>query len=166
MAEPFVGEIRLFSFGVIPRGWVPCQGQVMPVSQNQALFSILGNRYGGDGRTTFMLPDLRGRVPLQVSQNHQLASAGGESTHVLTTEEIPPHTHQVSGSQASANQASPSNNVWANTGTNTIYADSANTTLSPNAIATAGTNQGHNNMQPYQVVSFCIATQGIYPSKS
>lgn len=167
MAEPFIGEIRLFSFGFIPKGWAPCNGQILPINSNQALYSVLGNKFGGDGISNFALPDLRGRTPVHMSENYPIATAGGEAQHVLTIQEIPAHTHQVYGDTTLATLPSPANNVWGATGSGRpIYASAANTTMNEAAIGTTGSSQAHDNMQPYSVVSFCIALQGIYPSKS
>lgn len=167
MAEPFVGEIRLFSFGIIPQGWAPCNGQMMQINTNQALYSILGNRFGGDGRTTFALPDLRGRVPVTMSNELPLAAAGGEAVHTLTVSEIPQHTHQAIGGSEAATLPNPSGNVWGTmAATRPIYASTPNVKMNSEAIGTTGASQGHNNMQPYTAVSFCIALVGIYPSRS
>ncbi|MFS0724276.1 phage tail protein [Paenibacillus sp. 1P07SE] len=166
MAEPFVGEIRLFSFGVIPSGWAPCNGQILQVNQNQALFSLLGNRYGGNGQTTFALPNLNGRAPLHRSSSIPVATSAGEAAHTLTLNEMPQHNHTASGSTDSANQPVPTGNTWGTMASNRqIYASTADTTMSPAALATAGGSQAHDNMQPYTVVSFCIALNGIYPTQ-
>ncbi|XID90252.1 phage tail protein [Paenibacillaceae bacterium WGS1546] len=166
MAEPFIGEIRLFSFGIIPKGWAPCNGQIMQVNTNQALFTVLGNRFGGDGKDTFALPDLRGRTPVDVSPEYPIGTAGGEAAHALTVNEIPQHTHQAVGDSGAATLPSPSGNVWGTTAASRpIYASTSNVKLNPEAIGTAGGSQAHNNMQPYTAVSFCIALQGIYPPK-
>lgn len=168
MAEPFVGEIRMFSFGTIPKGWLPCNGQIMQVNGNQALFSILGNKFGGDGQTTFALPDLRGRTPVDMSPEYPIATAGGEVTHTLTISEIPQHTHEVYGDSTGVTSASPEGTVWGTAAAprNLYSAESPNTTMNASAIGTSGASQGHNNMQPYTAVSFCIALMGIYPSRS
>lgn len=169
MAEPFIGEIRLFSFGTVPRGWAPCNGQIMQVNTNQALFTVLGNRFGGDGKDTFALPDLRGRTPVDVSPEYPIGTAGGEAEHTLTINEIPEHTHEAYGDSGAANaplKPSPSGNVWGTTAASRpIYASSSNVKMNPEAIGSAGGGQAHNNMQPYTAVSFCIALQGIYPPK-
>jgi len=168
MAEPFVGEIRLFSFGIIPQGWAPCNGQIMQINTNQALYSIIGNRFGGDGRTTFALPDLRGRVPVDMAVDYAIGASGGEAQHVLTVNEIPQHTHQAYGDSSGVTSANPEGNVWgtAAAGRNLYSTATANTVMNTNAIGTAGASQGHNNMQPYTAVSFCIALVGIFPSRS
>lgn len=167
MAEPFVGEIRTFAFGVVPKGWALCNGQLLQINSNQALYSILGIRYGGDGRTTFALPNLQGRTPIHMSSNYPIAASGGEAAHTLTINEIPQHTHQANGSLTNADMPKPEGNTWATTATaRPIYAATANTTMNAAAIGTAGESQAHNNMQPYTAISFCIALQGIYPSRN
>jgi len=167
MAEPFVGEIRTFAFGIVPRGWALCNGQLLQINSNQALYSIIGNRYGGDGRVNFALPNLQGRTPIHMSSSYPIATAGGETAHTLTINEMPQHTHQAQGSSVNADNSKAEGNTWAATATTRpIYAASANTTLNAAAIGTTGASQAHNNMQPYTTVSFCIALQGIYPSRS
>lgn len=167
MADPYIGEIRLFAFGAIPSGWAPCNGQLLAIISNQALFSILGTRFGGDGVKTFALPDLRGRVPIHMSSDFPFATSGGETQHALTVEEIPAHTHKVYGDSVLATLPSPAGNVWGATSSGRpIYSSTSNTTMNEAAIGTTGSGQGHDNMQPYTTVSFCIALQGIYPIKS
>jgi len=167
MAEPFVGEIRFFSFGIIPNGWAPCNGQTLQINTNQALYSILGNRFGGDGRTTFALPNLQGRTPVNVSNHYSIGTVGGDTTHTLTLQEIPEHTHQPQASLSAATLPNPSGKVWGTTPDSApIYASTANTTMSTSAISVTGASQPHSNMQPYTTVSFCIALTGIYPPRS
>ena len=173
--EPFVGEIMMFGGNFCPRGWTNADGQLLPVTQNQALFSILGTMYGGDGRTTFGLPDLRGRVPLHAGQGPGLAdrrqgSKGGEENHTLNISEMPQHQHALSASQGTANQQSPTGNLLANQ--NRKKRSKAPSTADPRtpmhdtAIGSTGGNQAHNTMQPFLSLRFCIALQGIYPSRS
>ncbi len=166
MAEPFLGEIRVFSFNTIPRGWQRCEGQHLPINANQALYSLLGTMYGGNGTTTFALPDLRGRVPIQADGSHAQGAAGGEAAHTLTVNELPAHSHTaMANSGTTGNVSTPVDNVWAGGGANLLYAASTDSTLNAAALATTGGNQPHQNLQPYQALSFCIALQGIYPSR-
>jgi microcystin-dependent protein len=162
MSEPFMGEVRVFGFGTVPRGWLPCEGQTLAISTNQALFSLLGTQFGGDGVRTFQLPDLRGRVPLGMSPTYPAATFGGETAHTLTPPEMPAHTHQVTASSAPADLAVLANNYWASI---KAYDASNDTLMAGNAIGVAGASAPHNNMQPYLALSFCIAIQGIYPSR-
>lgn len=164
MAEPFLGEIKMLAFDWAPQGWALCNGQFLPINQNQALFSILGTTYGGNGQTTFALPNLRGRTPIHVGGGHTLGQAAGTETHTLTQNEMPTHTHFVQGSSAPANAPSPSGNFSAaNAG---AYALSPNVAMSPQGVTNAGGSQAHQNMCPYLVISFCIALQGIFPSRN
>lgn len=169
MAEPFLGEIRLASFGVLPRGWAPCNGQLLPIAQNAALFSLLGTTYGGDGRTTFALPNLQGRVPMHVGSGVQLGQAGGEAAHALTVAEMPAHNHAALASTDLANSASPAGNVPGakGRGGRDIYAaaGSAPVALNAGSIPANGGGAAHPNLQPYLPLNFMIALQGIFPSR-
>jgi microcystin-dependent protein len=163
MSEQFLGEVRVFGFGsVVPKGWMVCAGQTLPISQNQALFSLLGTQFGGDGISNFKLPDLRGRAPLGISSSHPAGTSGGEEAHTLTVAEIPAHTHQVKASSTAADQSALANNYWASI---MAYDARHDTTMAGNTIATAGASAPHSNMQPCLALSFCIAVQGIYPSR-
>jgi microcystin-dependent protein len=165
MAEPFLAEIRLFSFNTVPSGWAQCNGQLLQVAQNQALFTLIGSTFGGDGKTTFALPNLQGAVPLMPNATVPYGSTGGEESHTLTISEIPAHTHQATaGSDASTNVTT--SNVWGTASTISSYGETNNSTMSSNALSTAGGSQGHSNMQPYIVVNYCIALQGIWPPKN
>ena len=164
MAEPFLSEIRLMSFGFAPRGWALCNGQLLPINQNQALFSLLGTTYGGDGRVNFGLPDLRGRVALHRGNGFNQGQKGGEENHTLTQAELQVHTHTASGSTTPAAQPIPTNSVLA-TATN-VYGTPANVALIPSSLTTAGGSQAHVNLQPYLTINFCIALQGIFPSQN
>jgi microcystin-dependent protein len=166
MAEPFLSEIRIMSFVYAPQGWALCNGQFLPINQNQALFSLLGTTYGGNGQTTFALPDLRGRTPIHMGQGHTLGQSGGEQAHTLTISELPTHAH----SQRAVNTAATTNTPGAgvmlakSTGANLYAADTNLEALSPAALSNTGGSQAHLNMQPFLTLSFCIALQGIFPS--
>lgn len=166
MAEPFLAEIRVFPYGFIPKGWAACDGQLLPISSNAALYSLIGATYGGDGRTNFALPDLRGRVPVHPGRHGiTYGQSAGESSHTLTTQEMPAHNHQAQADSNDATTNQPSGGVWAKT-SNGSYAAQANVSMSPLALGTAGNSQPHNNLQPYNVLTFCIATTGIYPPRN
>lgn len=170
--EPFIGEISWFGGNFAPRGWAFCNGALLPIAQNTALFSILGTAYGGDGRTTFALPDVRGRTVIHSGSGpgltpRALGSKGGTENETLTINQIPAHSHNLNASAGGANSATPSNNVLANTGRTRIYEGGIpNATMSSSAIAATGGSQPHNNMQPYTTLNCIIAIQGIYPSRS
>lgn len=169
MSEPFLGEIRLMSFGFAPRGWAQCNGQLLPISQNQGLFSLLGTTYGGDGRVNFALPDLRGRTPAHWNMNgggfaSSLGERGGELSHTLSIAEIPQHQHQAGVTNNPAVGDNPLNQVLGQ-GPNNIYAAmSSAAPMGNQSISNAGGSQAHNNAQPSLVINFCIALQGVYPS--
>ena len=164
MAEPFLSEIRMMSFVFAPKGWALCNGQLLPINQNQALFSLLGTTFGGNGQTTFALPDLRARTPIHEGLGHTLGERGGEQAHTLTSAEMPMHTHTVTASSAAqGGNSSPSGRVLG--GANNVYHAPSNlTTLNPGTVTNTGGSQAHQNMQPYLTLSFCIALQGIFPS--
>lgn len=163
MAEPFLSEIRIMSFGFPPRGWALCDGQLLPINQNQALFSLLGTTFGGDGRVNFGLPDLRGRTPIHVGSAHTLGERGGEQAHTLSIAEIPTHVHVLSGSPTNANVAPAVGNVLA--AANNVYNTPVSlTSLGPTSVANVGGSQAHLNMQPFLILNFSIALQGIFPS--
>lgn len=164
MAEPFLSEIRIMSFVFAPKGWALCNGQLLPINQNQGLFSLLGTTFGGDGRVNFALPDLRARTPLHVGSGHTLGERGGEQTHTLSISEIPTHTHVLSGTSNSGTALVPAGNLLAKEA-NFFYHSPANlAAMNPGTVANAGGSQAHINMQPFLTLSFCIALQGIFPS--
>lgn len=166
MAEPFVGEIRIFSFGVIPRGWLPCNGQLLQIRNNTALFSLLGTTYGGDGRTDFALPDLRGRAALHPGASFALGNAGGEQTHALTVNEMPTHNHLLNVSSAGATNKAAAGNYPASSGTSNAYAAAGPTAqMASQTLSVTGAAIGHSNMQPYSTFNYCIATMGLYPTR-
>ena len=165
MADPFLSEIRLFSFGFPPKGWALCGGQLLPINQNQALFSLLGTTYGGDGRVNFALPNLQGRVPTHQGGGLTLGERGGEQAHTLGISEVPTHTHTANASKSNGDTAFAGNNVLAG-GLNVYSVPSNSTSLSPTSISTVGGSQPHENMQPFLTLNFSIALQGIFPSQT
>ncbi len=171
MSEPFLAEIRMMGFNFAPRGWAFCDGQILPINQNQSLYSLLGTTYGGDGRTSFALPDIRGRTPIHVGNSgnggitHLEGQKSGEETHTLSAAEMPQHTHQMNAGSGGTSQPIPTNtaslgeiNNGYNTGTNRAA-------LRSGSISNVGGGQAHNNMQPFLAVNFCIALQGLFPSR-
>ncbi len=164
MAEPFLSEIRIMSFGFAPRGWALCNGQILPINQNQALFSLLGTTFGGDGRVNFALPNLQGRTPIHVGSGHTLGERGGEQAHTLSIAELPTHTHVLNASASQGNDPNPANHVLASP-LNTSYGAASNlVAMAAQAIANVGGSQAHLNMQPFLTLNFSIALQGIFPS--
>jgi microcystin-dependent protein len=175
MADPFLGEIRMVGFNFAPAGWAECNGQILPLSQNTALFSLLGTQYGGNGQTTFALPNLQGSVAIAQGQGPGLSprfigEQSGEATVTLLSTQIASHTHSLNGAGAGGSFAEPNGHLWATPGASrglTAYAPSAGSSpqMSPGAIASVG-GQPHNNLMPYLVIKFVIALQGIYPPRS
>lgn len=163
MAEPFLSEIRIMSFEFAPKGWALCNGQLLPINQNQALFSLLGTTYGGDGRTTFALPNLQARTPIHVGNGHTLGEAGGAAAHTLSIAELPMHTHVAQASGTNANAPTPGNNALA-AALNAYTAAADLVALHASSVTGTGGNQPHLNVQPSLTLSFCIALQGIFPS--
>lgn len=167
MSEPFIGEIQLFAFNFAPRGWATCDGQILSIAQNTALFSLLGTTFGGDGRTTFALPNLRGRVPVHTGPLIDLGQAAGSESVTLTVNEIPAHTHSLNAVAAPGSQTAAVNNFPAQLPAGrTIFSSNGGAAMNPAAIASAGGNQAHENRQPFLVVNFCIALQGIFPTRN
>ena len=163
MAEPFLGEIRLMSFDFAPKGWAPCNGQFLPINQNQALFSLLGTTFGGNGQTTFALPDLRGRTPIHVGAGHTLGQLGGEQAHTLSVAELPTHVHQLQAATANSDSNVPGTRNPGSTA-NLYGPPTGLTSLTPTTVTSTGGGQAHLNMQPFLTLTFCIALQGIFPS--
>lgn len=166
MAEPFLSEIRIMSFVFAPKGWALCNGQLLPINQNQGLFSLLGTTFGGDGRVNFGLPDLRGRTPIHVGSGHTLGERGGEQAHTLSIAEIPEHAHVLNSTTVASTTNTPTSALLTAQSTSAnLYAAANNLqAMSPAAIANVGGSQAHLNMQPFLTLSFCIALQGIFPS--
>lgn len=169
MAEPFLGEIRVFAFNYAPEGWATCDGQILPIQQNNALFALLSTIYGGNGSSTFGLPDLRGRACMHRSSSISLGVAGGSETVALTgMAQLPQHTHTLAATSNTGTQNNPSNAVLANTDSSTKLAYTATkptSNLNPNALGTTGASAGHQNMQPSLVLNYCIALTGYFPSR-
>lgn len=165
MAQPYVGEIRMFAGNFAPAGWMFCEGQLLPISENETLFQLIGTTYGGDGESTFALPDLRGRVPLHQSSDFILAETGGAEEITLTINQIPAHSHPFLGNIGNGSQASPQNNVLASSTLVKLYAiETANAVMATSAISSVGGSQPHTNFQPYLCVNFIISLFGIFPS--
>jgi microcystin-dependent protein len=167
MAEPFLSEIRMMSFIFAPQGWALCNGQLLPINQNQALFSLLGTTYGGDGRVNFGLPNLQGRTPMHPGNGHTLGEVGGEQNHTLLISEIPVHIHTASASNTTASTNLPAGNLLGNSTPNNLYGPVQNLgAMVAGTVTNVGGSQPHPNMQPYLTISFCIALQGIFPSQN
>jgi microcystin-dependent protein len=164
MAEPFLSEIRIMSFAFPPKGWALCNGQLLPINQNQALFSLLGTTYGGDGRVNFALPDLRGRVPIHVDP-FTLGTRGGEQAHTVSISEMPTHAHAAMAASNNSDVAVPGGNNLASAA-NLYNPPVGLTTLTSQSTTPVGGSQAHLNMQPFLTLSFCIALQGIFPSQN
>ncbi|MGP0049206.1 MAG: phage tail protein [Solirubrobacteraceae bacterium] len=167
MANPYLSELRIFTFAFAPKGWALCNGQLMPINQNQALFALLGTTYGGNGIQTFGLPNLQGRVPMHLSSTFPEGAIVGEATHTLLSNEMPQHTHPLQGTSTAASVADPAGGLMA-TAADQIYTDTPGltVTLAPATITSTGGGQPHQNEQPYLVVNVCIALVGIFPSRN
>ena len=163
MSEPFLGEVKIISWNFPPKGWAFCNGQLLPINQNQALFSIMGTTYGGDGRQTFGLPNLQGRTPVHVGNGIALGELGGETTHTLNISEIPAHNHVPVGSSTTGSLPSTSGNLWGTSAANP-FSSASDSSMHPASVLPAGGSQPHDNLSPYLVLNFIIALQGIFPS--
>jgi microcystin-dependent protein len=170
MATPFLAEIRIFSSNFAPRGWALCNGQLLPINQNQALFSLLGTTYGGNGQTNFALPNLRGRTPIHFGAGHTLGEAAGAEFVTLTTQQMPTHNHavRVSLDDPNSNSTSGSGNYFgaAADGSQMYFTGAANTVMQTSLVSNVGGSQPHENRQPFLALTFCIALQGIFPSQN
>lgn len=169
MSQPYLGEIKIISWNFPPKGWAFCNGAQLPINQNQALFSLLGTMYGGNGQTTFALPDLRGRTPNHIGQGFTQGQVGGETAHTLSMSEMTAHTHFPMGTSTAANVGPPSGQFWASGGQQVYFKQppvTAPSTMAPQAISSVGGSQPHENMSPYLVLNFIIALQGIFPSRN
>jgi len=165
MSTPYLSEIRIMSFNYAPKGWAQCNGQLLPINQNQALFSLLGTTYGGNGQTTFALPDLRGNVPIHTGNGHTLGETAGTTSVTLTQQTMAQHLHFLQGSTTNGDVAFANNTLLAPA--LNLYGPPSNlTTLDPSSVSNVGGSQAHNNMMPYLVLNFCIALQGIFPSRN
>lgn len=165
MSTPFMGEIKIVSFNFPPKGWAFCNGQLLPINQNQALFSLFGTTYGGDGRVNFGLPNLQGRTPLHFGNGLTIGERAGETAHTLTISEMAAHTHQMSAGGTPTDQNTPAAFLWCDWG-KAIYAATPDSAMLPSAITPVGGSQAHDNMSPYLVLNFVVALQGIFPSQN
>lgn len=165
MAQPYVGEIRLFAGNFAPAGWLFCAGQLLPIAENETLFALIGTTYGGDGQFTFALPDLRGRVPLHQGSGYVLAETGGVESVTLTSLQLPAHTHALRASSAAGTGSGPGNALLAATGSvNSYGSGNADQPMTAGALSSSGSSQPHDNMAPYLAVSYIISLFGIFPS--
>jgi microcystin-dependent protein len=172
MSDQYLGEIRMFAGNYAPEGWAMCNGQLLSISQNAALFSLIGTTYGGDGQTTFALPDLQGRVPVHTGKNtetgtvYPMGQKGGTETVTLVADQLPKHTHAVNAQSEAGTLSTPANSYWATSSGKMYVSTAANGIMGSSAIGVTGGNMAHNNVMPYFAVSFIIALQGIYPSQN
>ena len=168
MSEPFLAEVRPVGFSFAPRGWAFCDGQILPINQNQSLYSLLGATYGGDGRTSFALPDMRGRTPIHRTDGYEIGQSGGSETVTLSVGEIPPHTHTVNAISTESDGRAISSTEMLADSNKPFYAES-NSSSSPlhaGTISFSGGGASHENMQPYLAINYCIALQGLFPSRN
>lgn len=166
MAEPYLSEIRIFSFNFAPRFWAQCNGQLLPINQNQALFSLLGTAFGGNGQTTFGLPNLQGRVAMHFGNGMVMGQTAGEANHTLSLAEMPSHNHIALGSTAGPTSPTPLGNTWATGTGSSPYSATGGSLMAPQALSNTGGNLPHNNMSPYLTLNYCIALSGIFPSRN
>jgi microcystin-dependent protein len=166
MSQPYVGEIRMFGGNFAPAGWMFCDGSLLPISENETLFNLIGTTYGGDGQSTFALPDLRSRVPIHQGNGFTLAQMGGEENVTLTVSQIPAHTHVPQANSGTGTQTSPAGNVWANSANFPYSPNAPSASMDPAAVGLAGGSQPHDNMIPFLVVNFIISLFGVYPSQN
>jgi microcystin-dependent protein len=166
MSEPFLSEIKIVSFNFPPKGWALCNGQFLPINQNQALFALLGTMYGGNGQTTFALPNLRGQVPIHMGDGHTLGEAAGSTTVTVNIQQLPTHIHTLQASSVAATTDDATNNVFAQAGQNLYAPFSSPVAMAAGMVTNTGGSQAHNNMMPYLVLNFIIALQGIFPSQN
>lgn len=167
MGTPYLGEIRLMSFGFAPRYWALCNGQFLPINQNQALFALLGTMYGGNGQTTFALPDLRGRVPIHMGSGFTQGQQGGSQAHTLSTAELPAHSHWLMSSQSAATPGMAPDNAMLGTASAPLYKSPQQlVAMAADSVTNVGGSQAHLNLQPFLTLSFCISLQGIFPSQN
>ncbi len=166
MSEPFLSEIKIFSFNFPPKGWAFCNGQFLPINQNQALFALLGTTYGGNGQTTFALPNLRGRVPIHMGAGHTLGETAGSTAVTVNIQQLPTHMHSVMAANSSSNQTTDPTGNYLGPVNNLYSAPAQLVTINPATVSSVGGSQPHNNMMPTLVLNFCIALQGIFPSQN
>ena len=166
MSTPYIGEIRLFAGNFAPNGWAFCDGSLLPISQFDTLFALIGTTYGGDGQSTFALPDLRSRVPIHMGGGFTLAQAGGEELVTLTVNQIPAHTHVPQADSGNGTQTSPAGNVWANSPNFPYSSNAPNAAMAPQAISLDGGSQPHDNMIPFLAVNFILSLFGVFPSQT
>jgi len=167
MSEPFLAEIKIVGFNFAPRSYAFCDGQILPINQNQSLYSLLGTTYGGDGRTTFALPDLRSRTPIHTGITNRLGTKAGSERHTLSDLDLPSHTHQVKATNSDATSEDPNGGTWAANPDGTNYGTAlADASMSTNSLTRVGGSQAHNNMQPFLSVYFVIALRGLFPSRN
>jgi microcystin-dependent protein len=166
MSEPFIGEIRLVGFNFAPAGWAKCDGQLLSIAGNDALFSLIGTTYGGDGQNTFALPDFRSRIPIHRGTGSSIGEIGGTETVTLTVNQIPTHTHPAQAQSGGGNQPGPGGNIWASSGLNQYNSSAADSDMNAQAITSTGGNLPHDNMMPFLTITFVISLFGIFPSRN